>query len=92
MDIPQLTAAEIIQNSQVLSNDYSKSVLVDLLEGMEPEAFNRFCREILLLTEYYDSSIGASVCDLKDFIAAHPDKFYSLKPIDPGQPVNFRIL
>ena len=87
-----MNAAEIVQNSQVLSNDYSKNILIEILEGMRPEAFNRFCREILFLTEYYDSSIGASICDLKDFIAAHPDKFYSLKPIDPDQPVNFRIL
>ena len=92
MNIPKLKSYVPIQKARILANDFSKAALLAELEEMDQETFNRFCREILYLTEYYDTSIGACVCDIKPIVEEHPDKFSKLPAIDPDRPLNFRIL
>lgn len=81
---------DIVEQSQVLSDTYSKAEFLKQIEGLTNEDFNKFCKQILLLTHYYDSTHGALVCDIIPFIEQHPDKFWPLPQIDFDQPINFQ--
>lgn len=81
---------DIVEKSQILSDTYSKTEFTERIEGLTNEEFNKFCKQVLLLTHYYHSTHGASVCDIKPFIDEHPEKFWSLPQIDFDQSINFR--
>jgi hypothetical protein len=83
---------EVAQESQILSNSYSKQQFIDFIEAMTQEQFTFFCKEILLLTEYYDTSCGAFVTDMVDIVERNPEKFWQLKKIDLNRDINFRII
>ena len=87
---------EIIQECEMVTGDYDKALFLTLIEELPPEEFNRFCKAILLLTEYYHTSLGAYATDHKPLIEKllieHPNLFWQLKAIDFDRPINFRII
>ena len=85
-------AINLIQEAQVLDDVFDKATLIQKLQDLPHEQFNSFCKEIMLLTHYYDSTSGASVCDDANFIQANKEKFWRLNEIDFSAPVSFRRL
>lgn len=81
-----------VQKSEMVTGDYSKQQLIEAIGSMTPEEFNRFCREILYLTEFYDTNQGAWVTDMKNHVAQHKDIFWPLQQIDFDRPVHFTII
>jgi hypothetical protein len=83
---------QVAQESQILSNSYSKQEFIDSIEEMTPEQFTLFCKEILLLTEYYDTSCGAFATDMQKVVDQNPTMFWELEKIDLDRDINFRII
>jgi hypothetical protein len=77
---------DIIQQSQIDSNTFSKGQLIQLLGQTTQEEFNRFCKEIALLHEFYVFSKGLNVTDRP----VTGDEFYKLEPIDWERPITFK--
>jgi len=87
---------EIIQECAMVTGDYDKRLFEKLVERLGTEEFNRFCRGIMLLTEYYDTSCGAYATDhkplLEKLLVEHPNMFWKLERIDFDRPINFKIV
>jgi hypothetical protein len=71
---------------------YSKEYFIEQVKDLTSEQFNNICREILHLREFYDSSIGAWVTDMKELINNHPNCFWRLEKINFDAPVKFKII
>jgi hypothetical protein len=71
---------------------YSKESFIEQVKDLTPEQFNNICREILHLREFYDSSIGAWVTDMKELIKKHPNSFWRLRRINFDAPVKFQTI
>lgn len=87
-----MEAWNVIQKSElhVDAGVYSQEWFIKLIQHMGPVEFNNFCKEILHLREYYDTSVGLNVTDKREPVATFPDMFWEMKEIDFSQPVNFR--
>lgn len=88
----QTTAWKPMQDCRMITGDYSKQQLVDVIASMSPGQFNRFCQEILYLTHFYDTNRGAWVTDMRDHIEQNKAIFWPLPPIDFSRPVSFTIV
>jgi len=75
-------ATQLLAKSHLNNEEYSKEKFIELIQALSQDDFNRLCKEIALLTEYYHTSVGSYVCDLLPFLQEHPDKFYKLGELD----------
>jgi hypothetical protein len=71
---------------------YSKEDFINQLKPLTLEEFNKICREILHLREFYDRSIGAWVTDMKELIIKYPNHFWKLEKINFETPIRFQII
>ena len=82
---------EIIQSCEItgVAGHYNKKQFTAAIEHLTPHEFNLFCRTYLHLTEFYSKNQGAWVTDYPPLVAANPDLYWQLEPIDFNEPVNF---
>lgn len=80
---------QILQKSQLSDSAYSRQWMFKLLMDLEPEVFDRFCREIAHLNAHYDQTVGLRATDRPDKIWDNALMF-DLEEIDFDSPVTFK--
>lgn len=83
-----------IQKCQLSDSTFSKNWFIKLLtDNFDHEKFNLFCREVMLLNERYNSTVGLHVTDRPDLIQPYNEKImWTLDEIDFNQDINFKQL
>ena len=84
-------STSIIQKCQQGDKEFSKAWFIKLLtDNTSQEDFDLFCREVMLLNEYYDTSCGCYATDQPMINSLYPDLTWQLEEIDFDRPITFR--
>lgn len=84
-------STSIIQKCQQGDKEFSKVWFIKLLtDNTNQFQFDRFCREVLLLNERYDTTCGCFATDKPMLSSLYPDLMWELEEIDFDQPINFK--
>jgi len=83
-------STEIIQKSQLGDKQFSKVWFIGLLEKMSAEDFDLFCREVMLLNEFHDTSAGLHCTDMPGKIIDPCNVMFELNEIDFNRPITFK--
>lgn len=75
-------ASHYIEDCELDCGSFSKVHLIQSIQEMTEKEYKNFCREILLLSHHYYSSIGTPACDSIEFVKEHQDKFFKHAKID----------
>jgi hypothetical protein len=69
----------LVQQVQKSEGQFDREKLITLLNELNDQDFNQFCKQILSLSEFHDSNVGAFCTDQPEGIKAKTDEYWELK-------------
>lgn len=86
-----MVSIKTIQKCQVSDSRFSKEWLIKLLyDDLSQEDFDLFCREVMLLNEHYQTTMGLTATDVPEGIVDLKGVTWELPEIDFNTPIVFR--
>lgn len=84
-------STKLIQKCQQGDKEFSLPWFMKLLrDNITREEFNMFCREIMILNEYYDSTVGLHCTDRADKVIDTGDFLFELTEADFNRPITLK--
>lgn len=76
----------LVQKSELKS----KGWFINLVQQLSQEDFERFCKEVMHLNHYYDTTQGLHVTDVDSVAIVNDSVMWKLEEVDFNADINFK--